>query len=338
MRKYVGVLMFCLMAGPMLGSTFAASVYITGSGDWATGSTWSTGIVPLNSTGDELKLCSSGSSTTGDGMVITVSTNVGNYNGGSCKIETVRDTTLKIVAGGYLGNNKEVVIGKQDASSNGTDNGYLLQTGGQLDITGSGKLEIGYKAPVVGTDGGIYTISGGSLTGATGRMYIGCAGGVGSIGKVKVDGIGGTISLGGEMYIANDSSTANGNTGTGTLEFDLSGAGTVSKVQVLKTIIDSQNSSAAIANLVVTGASPMGNLLLVENTGTSSVVGQFDFLNGGSAAEGASVIIGGTAYTLTYKYAAGIDAVGNDIALLIPEPATIALLGLGLLSIRRSRK
>ncbi|MGB8225405.1 MAG: PEP-CTERM sorting domain-containing protein [Sedimentisphaerales bacterium] len=270
---------------------------------------------------------------------------MGDYNQGSCKIETVRNTTLKIVDGGYLGNNKEVVIGKQDASSSGTDNGYLLQTGGQLNITGSGKLEIGYKAPTSGTDGGIYTISGGSLIGTSGRMYIGCSGATGSIGKFDVNGTGGTISLGGELYIANDSSTANNYTGTGTLQFDLNASGAVSKIQVLKTIIDSQGSSAATANLIVnlTGAAPSGNLLLVENTGTSSVVGLFDSLNGGSAAEGATVVLGGNTYTLTYMYDSVSGTKGlarsatyNDIA-LIPEPATIALLGLGLIAIRRKK-
>jgi hypothetical protein len=36
-------------------------------------------------------------------------------------------------------------------------------------------------------------------------------------------------------------------------------------------------------------------------------------------------------------YAAGVDAVANDIALVIPEPATIALFSLGLIAIRRKK-
>jgi hypothetical protein len=333
-RSFVILIVFLMVF--TASSTFAASVYITGSGDWATASVWSTGVVPLTTTADELKLCGSSGA---ENMVLTVSTNVGNYNGGSCKFETVRGTTLQIGNGGYIGNNKEVIAGKQDASSSGSDNGYITQTGGQLEMTGTGKLELGYKAPLIGTDGGVYTISGGTLNGS-GRMYIGCAGAAGAVGKFDVVGTGGTIALGGEMYIANDSSTANNYTGTGTLQFDLNAAGAVSKIQVAKTIIDSQNAAAAVANLVVnlTGAVPTGDLLLVENTGTSSVVGKFDALNSGSAAEGASVVLGGTTYTLTYQYIGGTDGVANDIALVIPEPATIALLSLGLLAIRRNKK
>ena len=215
--------------GVMASSTFAASVYITKSGDWTDSTVWSTGSVPVNSSSDELKLCSQSTSTSGDGMTVTISTNVGNYNSGSLKIETVRDTTLKIT-GGYVGNNKEVVIGKADASSNGTDNGYLVQTGGTLDITGSGKLEIGYKALSVGTVGGLYTISDGNLMGTTGKMYIGCAGGTGSVGKINVVGTNPYISLGGEMYVANDSSTSNGNTGTGTSGHILPGTGAMAGI------------------------------------------------------------------------------------------------------------
>ncbi len=322
--KKISVLLVCLMAN----GVFATSVYITGSGDWSDAGIWSTGIVPLTTTGDELKLCYAASDVSQDGVIITVSTNVGNYNGGSCKIETVRDTTLQIVNGGYLGNNKEIHAGKADASNNGTDNGYIVQTGGTLQ--NDGKLFLGYKQLAAGTDGGIYTISGGTLTGA-GRVYIAAGGGDGAKGKFKVVGSAATISLGGEMYIANDSSTASGNTGDATLEFNVVN-GAVSKLQVLKTIIDSQNEAAAVATLLIsgTGTAPTSDIVLVENTGTSGVVGVFD-----NAAEGAIFNVDGVNMTLTYLYIAGTDGLANDIALVIPEPATLALLGLGLLAFRR---
>lgn len=318
------LLAVCIMTNSLL----AASIYITGSGDWSNGATWSTGTVPPTTSADELKLFKNVSDTSGDGYVITITTNVGNYNSGSCKISTVRDTTLLISDGGFLGNNKEIHAGKADASGNGTDNGYIVQTGGT--IQNDGKLFLGYKALAAGTNGGVYTISGGTLTGS-GKIYIAAGGADGSKGKFKVVGSAATISLGGEMYIANDSSSTSGNTGDGTLEFNVVN-GAVSKIQVLKTIIDSQNEAAAVATLLIsgTGSAPTADIVLVENTGDSSVTGVFD-----NAAEGAIFNVGGVNMTLTYKYVAGNDGIANDIALVIPEPATLALLGLGLLSFRR---
>ncbi|MEQ9453047.1 MAG: hypothetical protein RLN76_00465, partial [Phycisphaeraceae bacterium] len=68
-----------------------------------------------------------------------------------------------------------------------------------------------------------------------------------------------------------------------------------------------------------------GLLMLINNTGTNLVSGAF-----GNAPEG--TMFGG--YTLTYLYDSG-DGVGNDVALLIPEPSTALLSLLGLAAIRR---
>jgi hypothetical protein len=302
----------------------SATNYAVVTGDWSVASTWSNGVP--NDT-EEIKIGNA------DGLTVTVSTNVGNYT--AQKIDNARDCTLAIVAGGYIGSGREMHIGDAGMSGSGSDIGYLVQTGGTLDITTSaGKLFIGYKTGGDGT----YTISGGSLTGSAGRMYIAASGGDGTVGRLWIVGDAATLNLGGTMYIANDSETSSGNTGSGTIQFDLTAAGTVSALHVAKTVIDSQKEEAAFAALLVnaTGAAPAGNLLLIENTGTSAVVGVFDSFNGGPAAEGTIVSLGGSPFMLTYRYVAGIDGVDNDIALVaVPEPATLVVLGLGGLILRR---
>jgi hypothetical protein len=315
------LLIIVLLVSGMAGNVFATK-YADMTGNWAAPGIWSDGIVPIDD-GNEVKIGSA------DNLTVTVNTNVGNYT--TTKIDMARGCTLS-VTGGYIGNGRELHVGDAGMSGSGTDVGYLTQTGGTVDITG--KLQIGYKAGGNGT----YTISGGSLTGS-GKMYVACSSADGSIGKFKVVGNATSISLGGNLYVANDSASSSGNTGTATIEFELAADGNVSPIQVAATIIDSQNEAAAVANLVVTatGAAPAGDLLLIENTGTDAVVGKFDTINGVAAAEGALVTIGSTDYRLTYLYASQNTEIHNDIALLIPEPAAIALLSLGMFIIRRKK-
>jgi hypothetical protein len=152
-------------------------------------------------------------------------------------------------------------------------------------------------------------------------LFIGCSNQSGSTGTFKVVGNAATINLTNYLYIGRDSSGTATTTGTGNLEFNVQN-GLVSKLQVLASSIDASNEAAAIANLIInsTGTAPTANIVLVENTGSTAVAGAFD-----NAAEGAIFNVGGVNMTLTYKYAAGSDSVGNDIALIVPEPITLAL-------------
>jgi hypothetical protein len=305
--------MVCLM-----GSTvFGASLTIIGSGNWTDSAIWNAGTMPTVDGADEVKQ-------NVDDVTVVINSNVGTYN--NLKIDLARGNTLSFQTGGYMFNNKEIRPGDAGMWGSGTDIGYINQTGGTLELGSLAKVMVGYKTGGNGT----YTISGGSLIGA-GRLFIGCSNQSGSTGTFKVVGNAATINLTNYLYIGRDSSGTATTTGTGNLEFNVQN-GLVSKLQVLASSIDASNEAAAIANLIInsTGTAPTANIVLVENTGSTAVAGAFD-----NAAEGAIFNVGGVNMTLTYKYAAGSDSVGNDIALIVPEPITLALLGLGFLAVRR---
>jgi len=314
MRRCVVVLcMVCLMAS----SSFATNSWTASTGSWGLASNWSNGVP--NAT-EQVKILSNKTCT------VDVATCVF----GTQKL-TVGATTaspaeglLQIVSGGTLNAGAEVQVGDAGYS------GRITQTGGTVNVvngTASAKIEVGYKTGI-----GTYTISGGSILGdATySQLQVGASGANGGTGVFDVVGTGGSISIS-KLYVGASTASAQ-YTGTGTLQFDIDGG--VSAINAGSVYIDPTNVPAAVANLVVnlTGTLPSGNIVLVNNTGTSGITGAFD-----NKAWGSTIVLGGVSYTLTNTYAAGVDGLTNDIALVVPEPATIALFGLGLLAIRRKK-
>jgi len=277
----------------------------------------------------------------GSGVVVTLNSNeVWTCPGALANRGRMRvygDATLNIVEGS-LQNVGWLRVGESSGGAGTTNElGYVNQSGGLVTLAPSkdkGKIGIGDTTTVAGS---YYAISGGTITytaASDGQLYVGSRGG---IGKFVVQGTAPVISLK-NLYVSESGYAAQG-----TLEYDV-GAGGVSAIQCLNTPTLDQGTGTANLVLTLTAAigDPLAPIVLVKNASASAVLGTFDRLNGviGAATEGAPVVLsfGGTnyGYKLTYLYNADGGAIGNDIA-LIPEPATLALLSLGLIAIRRRK-
>jgi hypothetical protein len=331
MKKSIFVLMVCLMA---TAGAYASKSWVGPTGSWGTATLWQTSAVPVDADGEVKIIKTSATSCTLDsdiGSFTTLKTTISG-NGG---------LTFNIVTGGKMMTAGEFTVGCGTAGS-GVPTGIVNQTGGQLTLnnTGnaaSGKLEIGYKSGSAGVGNGTYTISGGTIDGS-GGIYVGAFAGTGTggssgaIGKLVVSGTGGTISVGGPLFVGEGDATSAWK-GTGTLQFNVDGG--VSAITTSSVTLN-LGAAGAVANLLVnlTGAAATGNIVLVNNTGAGAVTGIFD-----NAAWTNTVMVGSDAYYLSnvYDAATGQDGIGNDIALVVPEPATIALINLGLLAIRRKK-
>jgi len=286
---------------------------------------------PTTNTADEIKFNTPTS-------VSTINTDLANYN---CKITVAGgmnslDVHTVLVNSGGVVDAYQLQVGHGSSTDKGQW-GLVKQDGGTVNTE---KLMLG----MYGTRGvahGQYIISGGTLTSNsglttnTGRLMVGGAASNGTSanneGIFTVEGSLATISMK-ELSVGGYSTYL----GKGTLEFKTDDGG-VSPITVSTSVTLDAGGASSIANLVVSNPGEfLGTIVLVQNTGTSLVSNLFDALNGGSAAEGAEVTIAGGLYTLTYVYDADGDDANNDIA-LIPEPATIALLTLGLIAIRRKK-
>jgi hypothetical protein len=298
-----------------------------------------------------------GNATKGGGVVVDSA--VGPYNGRariSWDKPAVGDTNaarLNIVSGGSI-SIAELRAGDQGVSASAGSYGEVVQTGGTLNMIASSSGTGFSRNIILGRGGnsgplseGLYKISGGtiqydsSIAYNDARLLVGASPNVtGATGTFRVIGNAASITMK-RLYVGSDGTAGRG--GTGTMEFQIgdTGVNKVSKVVLDDSVILDALGAASTANLVVSllATAPLEDIVLIETVSATAVSGVFDTLNGGSAIEGASVVLSGTTYNLTYLFDAvsKVRGAGNDIALLIPEPATVALLSLGLLAIRRKK-
>lgn len=351
-----------LLVSLMACSTFAATIgaWIQDgadlSGNWSTATMWKAGTLatygqppnPTGNTGDEVKLTTHHST-------VTIS-NTQNYNS---KLTVAAgngandlDVQKLVIEGSADATFSEMRVGHGNSSAMGTW-GAVSQTGGELTVD---KLQLGYfgsRGPCKGT----YTIEGGTLNyiaGSTGRLQVGAGIGPGGSSAATAEGVftvvgaSATISMK-KLYVGSDGN----NVGKGTIALQLA-AGSASIITLDGAVTDACSAifldggnGSGTANLVVSilsGNAPTSDTVLIQQNGNLAVVGVFDSLKGVGAAttaeENATVVLGDKVFRLTYKYNAevmgGERGTGNDIA-LIPEPATLALLSIGLLAIRRKK-
>jgi hypothetical protein len=176
---------------------------------------------------------------------------------------------------------------------------------------------------------GFYTISGGTLTydktdDGLGQLIVGDRGGTGTF---TVFGGGSVIDMG-SLHVGGRQASRPAD---GTLEFIINGLG-VSPIQVNEVLLDpagDESTASLIVDLIgIDDDDLVPEYLLVDNLGGDPVAGIFD-----SMPEGTMITLDTTPYYLTY-----VGGTGNDI-MLVPEPATIMLLGIGgLIAARRRRK
>ncbi|MGB8225249.1 MAG: PEP-CTERM sorting domain-containing protein [Sedimentisphaerales bacterium] len=341
-----------LLVGLMATSTFAATLCSWGNadntvGNWEVAANWKVVTpypvppLPTTSSGDEIKINRQGSVAIIDGISGTAYDYIQRLT-----LQTgvlTNPVIVRIKETGEAGST-QFGMGEFRAGASGSADqcAEVYQSGGTLTVN---DLVVARSKNAIGFNTyGTYEISGGTLQARTpgapdGRIsiasFVDTAGNAG-VAKFRIVGDTATINMnhlliGSQMSNAPETAITGGD---GTLEYNLTSAGTVSKITVVDTTLD--KISVCLTKLVVNSTKNCPSavdIVLVQNTGESAVDGVFDSITLSPALAG---------YTLSYTYNAeangglGERGTGNDIA-LIPEPATIALLTLGLIAIRRKK-
>ena len=196
--------------------------------------------------------------------------------------------------------------------------GEFNHTGGTFESSRddeAGGLWLSTAAGAAATATGSYHITGAtSVMTIKDELVVDAGGGDATF---SITGVGPTITLG---------SYAQGDGGTLSFVTDATGVSSIVVSADLQTDDDVSLDGDLLVDLSALTASP-GVIVLIDNQSINAIAGVFD-----NAAEG--TVFG--AYTLTYLYDSG-DGNANDLALVIPEPGSLILFGLGGLALMLRR-